>query len=105
MDPPKTVGGVQLKKILKHFRGDQSKKTPCISLLFPWILITGILVWPVVMAIYGQNGQIGPYMTHMAMITGQTDIPVMGIQGKSRKMAVFDQKYHHQKELSYRVFR
>ena len=46
----------------------------------------GILVKPLVIAIwaiYGQNGQIGPYMTHMAMITGQTDMPITGIQGKS----------------------
>ena len=59
-------------------------------MLFPRIPITGILVKPLVMAIwaiYGQNGHIGPYnMALMAMTNGLTNMPVMGIQGKSTQI-------------------
>ena len=68
----------------------------CMFKLFPWIPITGILVWPVVMAIwaiYGQNGHIGPYMAHMAMTIGQTNMPVMGIQGKSLNLRTQPWRY------------
>ena len=58
-------------------------------------------------------------MAHMAMTNGLTNMPVIGIQGKSRdiqtqpcftilgqvyivKMVIFDQFYHHRKEWSYR---
>ena len=55
----------------------------------------GILVKPLVMAIwaiYGQNGQNGDCFT----ILGQIYIV---------KMAIFDQFYQHRKELSYRDFK
>ena len=58
----------------------------CMFKLFPWIPITGILVWPVVMAIWAIYGPIWPfwpYMAHMAMTTSQTNMPFMGIQEKS----------------------
>ena len=65
--------------------------------LFPWIPITGILVWPMVVmaiwAIYGPIWPFWPYMAHMAMTTGQTNMPIMGIQGKSLNLRTQPWRY------------
>ena len=54
----------------------------CLHFAFVGICLSG----------HGHMGHIwpkwpyGPYMAHMAMATGQNNMPVMGIQGKSRQI-------------------